>query len=441
MTISISGLGSSLDTESIIENLMKVERLPQTRLERKQGQVKARETALQGILSKLNEVSSALQSLRSSTLWADSQTVTSSSTAVTAELAGGAGPGGYQVEVTQLARAAQRTYEFTKSEAASSIVVGGQTVELEAGATLADAVAAINSNHETGVTAVAVGEKLVLSSRTTGAKSAVTAAGAGLTEEASKARAGQDTLYSIDGVTGSSATNVIAEAIPGVTLTVSALTSGPATINVTEPAPNTTAIAAKIKTFVNAYNSAVELIQTKVSEETVREPKTQEEANKGVLFGDGALNSLLSGMRMALSESGLGELGVSTGAPSSSVTATSSSVRGLLTFEESKLTALLKENPVGAKEAISGANGFVTDLEPLVEAATKPGGGISERISAATNEAAQLRDQMTKLEERLTLREERLHAQFAAMEVALAKSKSESEWLAGQLAGLESNNS
>src|SRR5689334_9142845 len=207
--ITISGLGSSLDTESIIEGLMKVERLPQSRLERKQGQVKARETALQGILNKLNEVSSALQSLRSSTLWADVQKVTSSSTAVTVELAGGAGPGGYQVEVTQLARAAQRTYGFTPSGAASTITVGGQTIELKAGATLADAVAAINSNHETGVSAVAVGEKLVLSSRTTGAASAVSAAGAGLTEEAAKARVGQDTLYTIDGVAGSSSTNVL----------------------------------------------------------------------------------------------------------------------------------------------------------------------------------------------------------------------------------------
>ena len=69
--ITISGLGSSLDTESIIEGLMKVERLPQSRLERKQGQVKARETALQGILNKLNEVGSALHALRSPTLWSD----------------------------------------------------------------------------------------------------------------------------------------------------------------------------------------------------------------------------------------------------------------------------------------------------------------------------------------------------------------------------------
>jgi flagellar hook-associated protein 2 len=437
--ITITGLGTSLDTESIIENLMKVERMPAARLEERQGQVKARETALQGILTKLQEVSTALESLRSPTLWADTQSVTSSSTAVTAELAGGAGPGGYQVEISQLARATQRTYEFTKSEAAQQFTIGGQTIELKAGATLADAVAAINSNHETGVSAVAVGEKLVLSSRTTGAASTVTAAGAGLTEEAAKFREGRDTLYTIDGVAGSSSTNVIGEAIPGVTLTASALTSGPTTIDVTAPAPNTTSIAKQIKTFVSAYNAAVELIEAKVSEETVKEPKTQEEANKGVLFGDGSLNSLLAGMRQTLSESGLGELGVSTGAPSAGVTADSASVRGLLTFEESKLTALLKEDPVAAKEAISGAGGFVTALEPLVTAATRPGGGIAERISAATNEAAQLREQMTALEERLTLREERLHAQFAAMEVALAKSKSESEWLAGQLAGLSNN--
>jgi flagellar hook-associated protein 2 len=438
--ITITGLGTTLDTESIIENLMKVERLPVVRLEQKQGQVKARETALQGILNKLNEVGSALQALRSPTLWTDVQKATSSSTAVTAELAGGAGPGGYQVEVTQLARAAQRTYEFTPSEAASQLTVGGQTIELKAGATLADAVSAINSNHETGVSAVAVGGKLVLSARTTGAASTVTAAGAGLTEEAARARAGQDTLYSIDGVAGSSSSNVIEGAIPGVTLTASALTGGPATIAVSEPAPETRAIATKIKAFVSAYNSAVELIEAKVAEESVREPKTQEEANKGVLFGDGALNNLLAGMRQTLSESGLGELGVTTGAPSAAVTSTSASVRGLLTFEESKLTALLKEDPAGVKEAISGTNGFVTDLEPLVEAATKPGGGISERISAATKEAAQLRERMTKLQERLTVREERLHAQFSAMEVALAKSKSESEWLAGQLAGLSSKN-
>jgi flagellar hook-associated protein 2 len=401
-----------------------VEAAPRARLELQAGRVKARETALQGVLGKLQAVSSALEGLKSPGLWADVQTVTSSSANVTATLTGGAGPGGYQVEVTQLARAAQRTFAFTASGEA---------------ATLADAVAAINSTAETGVSAVAVGGKLVLSSRTTGAASAISASGTTIVEEAAKTKLGLDALYSIDGVAGSSASNVLGEAIAGVSLTLGAVTQGAVTIDVGEPAPNNTAIAAAVKSFVGAYNAAVETIQTRLAEEPVRSPSSQEEANRGVLFGDSSLTGLLGQMRQVISESGLAALGVSTGAPNAGVTATSNSVRGLLVFEESKLTAALTTDPAGTKAVLSGPTGCAAKLEPVVAAAARPGGGISERISAATAEATALRESMTALDERLERREERLKAQFAAMETALAKSKSESEWLKGQLAGLSSN--
>ncbi|HVW48243.1 MAG TPA: flagellar filament capping protein FliD [Solirubrobacterales bacterium] len=435
--ITISGLGSSLDIESIIEQLMAVEKQPKARLEVRQGEAKARESALQTIKTKLEAVETATFNLKSASLWEDVQTISSSSSAITAELDGAAGAGGYQVEVSQLARAEQRTYSFTESAEPTTLTIGGQTIELGANAKLADVVAAINSNHETGVSAVAVGGRLVLSSRTTGAESTIEASGSSIVEEAARTKLGLNAMYVVDGTAGEAATNVLTEAIPGVTLTIGAVTTGPATINVGEPAPSTKAISEAIKSFVTAYNSAVEYIEAKTSEQPVKEPKTQEEANKGVLFGDSGLTSLLSQMRMTLSESGLGALGVSTGAPSSSVTAESNSVKGLLTFEGSKLTALLNSDPTAAREAISGAEGFVTVLEPIVNQAVKPGGGIAERISAATAEAAQMREQMTALEERLTLREERLHSQFSAMETSLAKAKSESEWLAGQLAGLD----
>lgn len=435
-TITITGLATNLETESIIEKLMEVEKMPKTRLEIKEGQVKARETALQGILTKMQELQTAMQNLSSPTLWEEVQSVSSSSTAVTAELNGGAGAGGYQIEVSQLARAAQKTYAFTESVEPSTLTIGGQTIELGAGATLADAVQAINSNHETGVAAVAVGGKLVLSSRATGAEATITAEGSSIAEEAAKAKAGLNAVYLLDGVEGESSTNVLKEAIPGVTLTIGAVTGEPVTVAVTELAPNTTEVATKVKAFVSAYNSAVELIEAKLEEEHINNPSTQEEANKGVLRGDAALNNLLIDMRSTLSESGLGALGVSTGAPSASVTSSSSSVKGLLVFEESTLTALLKNSPAEARAAISGANGFTTVLEPIVSQTTAPTGGISERVSAATTEAAMLREEMTALEERLTLREERLHAQFTAMETALEKSKSESEWMKSELEGL-----
>jgi flagellar hook-associated protein 2 len=436
-TITITGLSTTLDTESIMEKLMEIEKMPKTRLEIKESQVKTRETALRSVLTKMQELQTTLQNLRSPTLWEETQSVSSSSTAVTAELNGGAGAGGYQIEVSQLARAAQKTYAFTESAEASTLTIGGQTIELAAGATVADAVKAINSNHQTGVAAVAVGGKLVLSSRTTGAEATVEAEGAGIAEEAGKAKAGLNAKYVLDGAEGESSTNVLSEAIPGVTLTIGAVTTGPTTVNVTELAPNNKEIASKVKAFVSAYNSAVELIEAKLEEEHVNNPSTVEEANKGVLRGDAALSNLLIDMRSALSESNLAQLGVTTGAPTSAVTSSSNSVKGLLVFEEKTLTSLLATNPTEAKEALSGVKGFVTALEPIVSQTTAVSGGISERISAATNEGAQLREEMTALEERLTLREERLHNQFIAMETALSKSKSESEWLKSELEGLE----
>jgi flagellar hook-associated protein 2 len=434
--ITVNGLGSSLNIEQIIEETMSVENAPKVRLEQQTAEVKARESALMTIKTKLEAVENAAFALKQPGLWEDVQTISSSSTAITAELNGAAGSGGYQVEVSQLARSAQRTYAFNESSEPQTLTIGGQTIELEANATLSDVVTAINSNHETGVSAVAVGKNLVLSSRTTGAEAEIEESGASLTEDPTKAKAGLNAVYVVDGTAGESATNLLTEAIPGVTLTLGAVTTGPATVTVGEPGANTKAIAEGVKGFVTAYNEAVEYIESKTSEQPVKEPKTQEEANKGVLFGDNSLTNLLSQMRETLSESGLGALGVSTGAPSGAVTAESASVKGILVFEESKLTTLLKTSPKEALEAISGANGFVTDLEPIVNAAVKPGGGIAERISAATAEATTMREEMTSLEERLAMKEERLHTEYSAMETALAKSKSESEWLAGQLAGL-----
>jgi flagellar hook-associated protein 2 len=440
--ISISGLGSSLDVEAIIEGLMKVEQAPAARLELRQGQVKARETALQGILAKLETVSGALEALNAPGLWDDVQTVSSSAPdSVGAALVGGAGPGGYQVEVTQLARAEQRTYAFTSSAEPSQLTIGGQTVELAAGASVDDAVAAINSNPETGVFAVAVGGRLVLSSRQTGAAATIEASGSTIAEEAAKRKPGLDAIYSVDGVAGASASNVLTEAIPGVTLTLSALTAGPVTVNVGEPGPDTEVIGEKLHAFVSAYNAAVEAIEAKLTEEPVRNPASQEEANRGVLFGDTALTGLLGRMRETLSESGLAGLGISTGAPSATVSASSASVRGLLTIDETKLNAALRANPVEARAIVSGVSGPGAGLSAVLGSAAGPSGGIAERISAATAEASRLHDSLLELEERLEMREERLKAQFAAMEAALARSKSESEWLQGQLAGLPSASS
>lgn len=434
--VTISGLASGLDTEEIIAKMMKIERLPRARMELQQGQAKARETALRDILGKLQAVSDAADSLQSAGLWADTQTVSSSApTSVSVRRLAGAGPGGYQVAVSQLARAEQRTYAFTQSAAPSSLTVGGRKIELGANATLGDAVAAINADPVTGVYAVAVSGKLVLSSRQTGAAGTISAAGAGIEEEAAKRKAGLDAEYSVDGVAGTSASNVIADAIPGLELTLGAVTPG-AAISVGNPAPDAEAISAKVKSFVSAYNAAVDAIRNRLTEKRVPGAESQADANKGVLFGDTALNGLLSQLRQTVSESGVAALGVSTGAPSAAVTSSSDSVIGHLTFDEAKLRAALEGDLTGTRARLTGKGGLGERLDKVLEPNLGSRGGISERLSSVAAESSRIGDAMSALDTRLEMREERLRIQFAMMESALSKAKSESEWLNGQLAGI-----
>lgn len=434
--VTISGLASGLDTESIIANLMKIERAPRARMELQQGQAKARETALRDILGKLEAVSNAADALQSAGLWADTQTVTSSAPAsVSVRRLSGAGPGGYQVAVTQLARAEQRTFAFTQSAAPQTLTVGGRKIELGANATLGDAVAAINADPATGVYAVAVSGKLVLSSRQTGAASTIVASGTGIEEEAAKRKAGLDAEYSVDGVAGTSSSNVVADAIPGLELTLGAVTTG-AAISVGNPAPNAEAVRSQVKSFVNAYNSAVDAIRGRLTEKRVPGASSQAEANKGVLFGDTALNGLLSQLRRTVSESGVAALGISTGAPSAAVTSTSDSVLGHLTLDEGKLTAALEADLTGTRAKLTGKGGLCEKLDKVLEPNLGTRGSISERLSSVAAETSRIGDAMSALDTRLEMREERLRIQFAMMESALSKSKTESEWLSGQLAGL-----
>ena len=60
-------------------------------------------------------------------------------------------------------------------------------------------------------------------------------------------------------------------------------------------------------------------------------------------------------------------------------------------------------------------------------------GLIDVRANEAGSESSDIDDQIQALEDRLAQRQERLQAQFTAMEQALAQSQSQGSWLTAQL--------
>lgn len=453
--VNIGGLASGLDTNAIVAQMMQIERVPRTKLDTKAALVTARQNLLQDFQSRLRAVEAAARDLRSATLWSQSQTVeTSDPTRVRAAIGVGAGVGGYQVEVTQLANSAQRTYAFTAPAAAGTIAIDGHDTAVAADATIDDVIAAINGDSDATVWAAKTDDgTLVLSSRRTGDTGtgfiAVTDGSGALAENVARAKQGRDALFTVDGVAGSSSTNETSAAIPGVRLTLSGVTtvSGPVTVTVGAPGADTATIEGKLRAFVDVYNSTVDAIRAKLNEKTVPNPANAVERQKGLLHGDTMLSGLLSQMRQLVYEplrglpagmDSLADLGISTG--SASATVSQDALAGRLTLDTAKLRSALASDPDGVKALLAGVDGvggWARGFEDLVHRVSTTGGTMSSRIDGAGSELKRLQASMAQMDKRLEIREQTLRAQFTAMEAALAASQSQGQWLAGQLAALQ----
>ncbi len=453
--LSLSGLASGVDTSTVVEQLMAIERQGSLRLQLQQKQAEARQNVLKDVSTRLKNLNTAAADLRSAVIWADTQTVESSDTTkLTAKRVAGTGPGSYSVQVSQLARAEQRTFDYIPDAgAATQITVGGKVFDIAAGATLADVVSLINSSSDSPVYAAAVDhdsdgdQELVLSSRKTGSVNGFTATGSTIGEVAGTEKLGLNAEFKVDGGTLLSApTNTVTNAIPGLELTLKSVAT--TTVTVGAPGADTAAVKAKVKAFVDQYNSTVSFIRSKLDEKKVPNATTDADSLKGLLKGDTMLNGVLSQLRVALTNQQLGnpstmdelsELGVSTGTTTGSGTVSADSVAGKLVFDEAKFDAAMASNPLDVKRMLggmTGTSGFGQAVESILSPSVSATGTMQSRISAMDDEKKRIADSIAAMDKRLTAKEARLKAMFAAMESAMSASQQQSAWLSGQLAGL-----
>ncbi len=442
----LTGIASGVDTSGIVEKLMELERGRRDRMDLSKARIQARQTALGTVQSKLLALRMATAGLRDVGTWADKQVVESSDPAkVAVQRLSGAGPGGYTVTVSALARAEQHSYAYAAPASATQLDIGGVEVDLAAGATLDDAVAAINRAPGSPVYATKAGDRLVLSARTTGTDSAFAVSGATLSDAV--VRAGANAAYSIDGgPTQYAQANVVDEAVAGVRLTFKGVTASPASVTVSTAALDPEAVKAKVQAFVDAYNDLLRTTRGLLDERPVAGAASAEDAKKGALYGDTGLTALLSRLRTSTADKVLGnpsamdelrELGVSTGAATGGQTSEDAKM-GVLVLDGEALAEAL-EDPQGVRRmlgGLSGVEGFSQRLENLTKSYVGANGTLTGRIKETDTALVDLQRQMTDEDARLKAREDRLKAQFAAMESALAASQTQQLWLSGQLAKL-----
>lgn len=445
MGMSISGLGSGIDTASMVTQLMQVERQAGKGLTTGKSTAQAMVNALTGLngqMKSLGDLAKAFNpdKLTGASAFTAVTATTSNKDVATATATDKAAAGSLTFSVKSIATAGSVAFDKTfagdaaLSGSAFSFTVGSgdksAQVDVKAGATIQDVAALINQS-DSGVKATTVQVapntyKLQITSATTGANSGVNITDGATTPTATDVL-GQfkqltqpsDTVLTVG--TGANAYDVssptrdVKEIMPGVTISPLKVSADPVTIDLTSDVDG---MATKMEAFVKAANDAMGTISSNSKWDS-------EKKTGGPLVGDSMTRALAGDLQMAFT-------GSTTALPST--LGLSIERDGRISFDKTKFVASYKSDP----EAVSKAAGEIgTRVGDVAKQATDSTSGmLTLRLQAEQSNIKDYTARLTKFEERMTLRESTLKAQFSAMESLLQKMQSQGSWLSGQLATL-----
>lgn len=340
MAISSAGIGSNLDVNSIISQLMAVERKPVTALDTKETSYQAKLSAYGSLKGALAAFQSAAQVLATPAKFVAQRAVVADATVFSASAGGDAASGSYSVEVGLLAQA-QKLKSSGSAFAATSSTIGSGTLSIDFGsysvdtftlnpdkstktisiasgqsslAGIRDAINAANAGVTAGIVNDGSGYRLTLSSKDTGAANAlriVVADGDGTHTDSSglsqlmfdgrsssgiknltQSAVAQNASVTIDGIVISKASNTITDAIEGVTLNLLKQSVVGTTTNLMV-VRDSTGIRGAVESFVKAYNDSAKAL----ADLSAYNATTKQAA---ILQGDSAVRSIQSELRRTL---------------------------------------------------------------------------------------------------------------------------------------------
>ncbi len=451
-TVSFGGLGNGLDFGQVVDQLVKVSRIPVDRLTAKKATLNSKSTDYATLSTKLIALQSASDALRLPSLFDRTSVSVSDPTVLSAAGSSTATAGTYTVRVSQLAQAHQMTNRAATAVASTTTdIVGGgsgtfsftvaggatQTVTLAETATLEDLRAAINdlgagvsaSIVNTG-TEAAPAYRLVLTATSTGDVNDIAIVAdtttldflnAGGTGGIDTLQAAQDAIVvvgnpALNPITIQRSGNTITDAIAGVTLTLTGTTGADTvSVNVSQDAA---AVKANIKALASAYNEVVKFIN---------ERDTYDVTTKkgGLFFNEPTVRTVLGQIRAALSTSvpGLttfqtvGQIGFKTERD------------GTVTIDDAKLDAAFSTSYAAVKSlftrqaATTGIAQLLVDAVDTLDDAVS--GAVTLRKNGLTAQISDLSDEIARKEDVIAQYEERLRRQYAALDGLLGRLQSQ----------------
>ncbi|MBT8120974.1 MAG: flagellar filament capping protein FliD [Gammaproteobacteria bacterium] len=447
--LSAAGITSGLDVDSIVSQLMALERRPLNLLQQKKDTIDARISAYGDLKSTLSTFQDAMKKLSSPEALKIYNATSGNDAVFTASGNTSAAASTFGIEVVRLAE----RHKFSSDEMLDTDTIGGKnndaldiqvgsdpantlTIDLSTAKTLSDIKDAINADpNNPGVSASILfgnngNRKLVLTADDYGAANALTLSYSGKVKASDFGFQGNvgnindlDAELDVDGYTVTRGNNDIDDVITGVTINLHS--ADPGTVYALDITRDTAAVTDNVQAFADAYN------EVKTAVENLR---ADELATDSLLFSverglRNIMNAPASGLPSGLSY--LGEIGVSF------------SRDGVLTVDKTKVESALTNNFNAVSELFSTTGqGFANRLDTLVDGWLASDGLIDGRTDSLDGNKRLLEKREESLEYRMSQIERRLFAQFSQLDTLLGSLQTTSAFLSqslGQLPGASDN--
>ena len=321
MAISSAGIGSGLDVAKIVEQTVAAEKVPLKKLEYKAEGIQTQISTygeIKSLTSKLGDIASKLTR---DSAW-NGVSISSSNPTLSGTMTGIAATGTYNIQVTDLAQAqttvlggaggaalpkdkpmgAAGTIKLTMGTESKDIAIESSDTLTKIATKINEAGMGIQASIVTDVDGK---ERLMLRSKETGTDKAFTvdlgslsSAPAALGQPLTPTQTAQNAKVKLNGMEVESSSNTFANTIPGMSFTVSEVTSTAATLNVKA---DTEAMKKNIQEFVEAYNALNDLLTKSTKSVRTADGKVDQSAQNsgaGTLQGDSATVSLQNSLRM-----------------------------------------------------------------------------------------------------------------------------------------------
>lgn len=390
-TISSAGIGSGLDINSLVTQLVAAERQPaESRLDRQEGMLQAKLSAFGTFKSALSSFQDALENLTTPSAFQTRSATSGNEQLFTASASSVATAGTYDIMVSKLAQA-HSLASATKTATTDTVGTGTITVRFGAwaydpgtgvptGFTLnadkAEATITIDgtnnslqgvrdaiNNANIGVTASIIndgtGYRLVTTSKDSGADNAmeITVSSAdgldgflsynmgalNLTETAQ----GINAQLKINGLPVTSETNTVSGAIEGVTLNLKSESTSPAMLTI---AQDKSSVTKAVNGVVTAFNSLMDTIDSLSSYDA-------ETQSGDILMGESTLRNIESSIRQEMSGAVASLTGPFTSLADIGIT---TQLDGKLKLDDTKLQSAL-DNHFDDVAGLFAAQGKATD--------------------------------------------------------------------------------